>query len=194
MGGFCSCFHVPDEQQDADTSDTCFCPPCLIQNFKNKHLNQYLQSRHRNEITSPNQQQESHSNPGLVLNNAAAAAGSGAHDGASFRQHSGEPELVEQSEDVGANTKSRHGLRILVSPNKEQIVSKSSAVVLSFQHTFPSSVDREEECPTCLEEYTHENPKIIAKCGHHYHLSCIYEWMERNSNCPVCGKVMRFNE
>ncbi|KAH6762949.1 hypothetical protein C2S52_020382 [Perilla frutescens var. hirtella] len=184
MGGFCSCFHVPDEQQDADTSDTCFCPPCLIQNFKNKHLNRYLQSRQRNEITSSNQQQESPSNPG------------GPHDGASFRQHSGEPEPepVEQSEDVGANTKSRHGLRILVSPNKEQIVSKSSAVVLSFQHTFPSSVDREEECPTCLEEYTPENPKIIAKCCHHYHLSCIYEWMERNSNCPVCGKVMLFNE
>nr|AAF02127.1 unknown protein [Arabidopsis thaliana] len=52
----------------------------------------------------------------------------------------------------------------------------------------------EDVCPTCLEEYTSENPKIVTKCSHHFHLSCIYEWMERSENCPVCGKVMEFNE
>ncbi|KAF8052398.1 hypothetical protein N665_1562s0009 [Sinapis alba] len=54
--------------------------------------------------------------------------------------------------------------------------------------------DDEDVCPTCLEEYTSENPKIVTKCSHHFHLSCIYEWMERSENCPVCGKVMEFNE
>jgi hypothetical protein len=41
-----------------------------------------------------------------------------------------------------------------------------------------------------LAEYTKENPKIITKCSHHFHLGCIYEWMERSDNCPVCGKVI----
>ncbi|EOA21492.1 hypothetical protein CARUB_v10001889mg [Capsella rubella] len=54
--------------------------------------------------------------------------------------------------------------------------------------------DDEDVCPTCLEEYTSENPKIVTNCSHHFHLSCIYEWMERSENCPVCGKVMEFNE
>ncbi|CAA7018135.1 unnamed protein product [Microthlaspi erraticum] len=54
--------------------------------------------------------------------------------------------------------------------------------------------DDEDVCPTCLEEYTSENPKIVTKCSHHFHLSCIFEWMERSENCPVCGKVMEFNE
>ncbi|CAN8300045.1 unnamed protein product [Cochlearia groenlandica] len=54
--------------------------------------------------------------------------------------------------------------------------------------------DDEDVCPTCLEEYTSENPKIVTKCFHHFHLGCIYEWMERSENCPVCGKVMEFNE
>lgn len=44
--------------------------------------------------------------------------------------------------------------------------------------------------PFLLAEYTTENPKIVMKCSHHFHLGCIYEWMERSDNCPVCGKVM----
>ncbi|CAA0810288.1 RING/U-box superfamily protein [Striga hermonthica] len=62
-----------------------------------------------------------------------------------------------------------------------------------FAHINAASED-EDVCPTCLEEYTTENPKIITKCSHHFHLGCIYEWMERSDNCPVCGKVMAFDE
>ncbi|KAK4477541.1 hypothetical protein RD792_016770 [Penstemon davidsonii] len=57
-----------------------------------------------------------------------------------------------------------------------------------FAHIYTSNED-EDVCPTCLEEYTTENPKIVTKCSHHFHLGCIYEWMERSDNCPVCGKV-----
>ncbi|KAG6497455.1 hypothetical protein ZIOFF_045355 [Zingiber officinale] len=53
---------------------------------------------------------------------------------------------------------------------------------------FVVSSEDEDVCPTCLEEYTTENPKIVANCAHHFHLSCIYEWMERSDTCPVCGK------
>lgn len=54
--------------------------------------------------------------------------------------------------------------------------------------------DDEDVCPTCLEEYTLENPQIVTKCSHHFHLSCIYEWMERSDTCPICGKEMEFCE
>ncbi|KAK8919433.1 E3 ubiquitin-protein ligase [Platanthera zijinensis] len=47
----------------------------------------------------------------------------------------------------------------------------------------------DEDCPVCLEEYNPENPKIETKCSHHFHLSCIYEWMEKSESCPICGKV-----
>ncbi|KAI4311758.1 hypothetical protein MLD38_036630 [Melastoma candidum] len=50
-----------------------------------------------------------------------------------------------------------------------------------------------EECPTCLEEYDEDNPKIITKCDHHFHLGCILEWMERSDTCPVCSKEMAFS-
>ncbi|KAF8027633.1 hypothetical protein BT93_E0520 [Corymbia citriodora subsp. variegata] len=50
-----------------------------------------------------------------------------------------------------------------------------------------------EECPTCLEEYDANNPKIVTKCEHHFHLACILEWMERSDSCPVCDEEMIFN-
>ncbi|KAF3430893.1 hypothetical protein FNV43_RR25623 [Rhamnella rubrinervis] len=53
----------------------------------------------------------------------------------------------------------------------------------------PSSGD-EDVCPTCLDEYTPENPKITTQCSHHFHLGCIYEWLERSESCPICGKEM----
>ncbi|CAN6675791.1 unnamed protein product [Malus baccata var. baccata] len=43
----------------------------------------------------------------------------------------------------------------------------------------------EDECPTCLEVFS----------PLHYHLSCISEWMERSSTCPICTlRVMIFSE
>ncbi|CAN6811302.1 unnamed protein product [Brassica oleracea] len=70
--------------------------------------------------------------------------------------------------------------------------SKTIMEAGSNQGVYIVSDDDEDVCPTCLEEYTSENPKIVTKCCHHYHLSCIYEWMERSQDCPVCGKVTVF--
>ncbi|KAL5683179.1 hypothetical protein ACJX0J_009564, partial [Zea mays] len=53
---------------------------------------------------------------------------------------------------------------------------------------FCDSSDSEDDCPVCLEEYDYENPKIALQCKHNFHLSCIYEWMERSQACPVCAK------
>ncbi|XP_031394974.1 probable E3 ubiquitin-protein ligase RHB1A [Punica granatum] len=50
-----------------------------------------------------------------------------------------------------------------------------------------------EECPTCLEEYDLDNPKVLTKCEHHFHLACILEWLERSDTCPVCGQEMVFD-
>ncbi|XP_028782921.1 E3 ubiquitin-protein ligase At3g02290 [Neltuma alba] len=77
--------------------------------------------------------------------------------------------------------------------------SKSSVRLSSAKYTTGAglayaSSEEEDVCPTCLEEYTEENPRILTKCNHHFHLSCIYEWMERSESCPVCGKVMVFDE
>ena len=45
---------------------------------------------------------------------------------------------------------------------------------------------KEDECPICLEIYTAENPAIVTQCKHKFHLSCLYEWVERSDTCAVC--------
>ncbi|KAK9698567.1 hypothetical protein RND81_08G113500 [Saponaria officinalis] len=55
-------------------------------------------------------------------------------------------------------------------------------------------VIEEDDCPICLEEYTEENPKLLTKCEHHFHLCCILEWMERSEACPVCDQEVVIDE
>ncbi|XP_022757400.1 probable E3 ubiquitin-protein ligase RHB1A isoform X2 [Durio zibethinus] len=57
-----------------------------------------------------------------------------------------------------------------------------------------SMTEEEDACPICLEEYDTENPKLITKCEHHFHLSCILEWMERSETCPICDQEMNFDQ
>ncbi|KAG8366976.1 hypothetical protein BUALT_Bualt16G0024400 [Buddleja alternifolia] len=77
--------------------------------------------------------------------------------------------------------------------SKSSLKLSTAKMAPGYAHIYTSSED-EDVCPTCLEDYTSENPKIVTKCSHHFHLGCIYEWMERSDNCPVCGKVMAFDE
>ncbi|MCO5576817.1 hypothetical protein L7F22_030637 [Adiantum nelumboides] len=72
-------------------------------------------------------------------------------------------------------------------PNVSQLppLSKSGK-----SEAITSLLDDEDICPTCLDGYDEENPKIPTKCGHYFHLACILEWMERSSHCPICDKEM----
>ncbi|KAF5451636.1 hypothetical protein F2P56_026726 [Juglans regia] len=59
----------------------------------------------------------------------------------------------------------------------------------NLNETNVSSVEEEDVCPICLEEYDSENPNIITRCEHHFHLSCILEWKERSNACPICDQI-----
>lgn len=74
--------------------------------------------------------------------------------------------------------------------------SSDKALTTKFAYgpVYTTSSEDEDVCPTCLEDYTPENPKIMTRCSHHFHLGCIYEWMERSDSCPICGKEMDFCE
>ncbi|CAM8956649.1 unnamed protein product [Rhodiola kirilowii] len=80
---------------------------------------------------------------------------------------------------------------IILSESSEKALSAKLSYGLT---TIQPDEDDEDVCPTCLDNYTTENPKIITRCSHHFHLGCIYEWMERSESWPICGKEMEFCE
>ncbi|XWS46006.1 hypothetical protein CRYUN_Cryun14cG0028000 [Craigia yunnanensis] len=57
---------------------------------------------------------------------------------------------------------------------------------LRFNHEAFSSIE-DAQCSICLGEYQEKEVlRIMPKCGHNFHLSCIDIWLRKQSTCPVC--------
>ncbi|KAF5825738.1 hypothetical protein DUNSADRAFT_7254 [Dunaliella salina] len=37
-----------------------------------------------------------------------------------------------------------------------------------------------------------DNPKTFTACGHHFHVPCLFEWIERKDTCPICESKLQF--
>ena len=59
-------------------------------------------------------------------------------------------------------------------------------------------------CSPCLHSYHPspaaaciaffaDNPQVWTRCGHHFHMQCLYEWLERKETCPLCEAVIDFD-
>ncbi|XP_061967046.1 probable E3 ubiquitin-protein ligase RHB1A [Populus nigra] len=88
-------------------------------------------------------------------------------------------ETLATCEDLEELDCKTHASSFLFSPRKSDVTKFHEPV---------ASATEEDACPICLEEYDLENPKHITKCEHHFHLSCILEWMERSDICPICDQ------
>lgn len=57
---------------------------------------------------------------------------------------------------------------------------------MKFNREAFSSVEN-TQCTICLSEYQEKEVlRIMPKCGHSFHLSCIDVWLRKQSTCPVC--------
>ncbi|XP_012083488.1 RING-H2 finger protein ATL5 isoform X2 [Jatropha curcas] len=57
---------------------------------------------------------------------------------------------------------------------------------MKFSREAFSSVE-DAQCSICLGEYQEKEVlRIMPKCGHNFHLSCIDVWLRKQSTCPVC--------
>ncbi|MCO5567061.1 hypothetical protein L7F22_020746 [Adiantum nelumboides] len=53
------------------------------------------------------------------------------------------------------------------------------------QHIFSSSEDN--LCTICLSDYKEKDIlRILPRCGHAFHISCIDLWLRQHHTCPVC--------
>jgi E3 ubiquitin-protein ligase ATL10/75/76/77/78 len=48
------------------------------------------------------------------------------------------------------------------------------------------------ECMICLSEFTKdEKVRILPKCNHGFHVTCIDKWLKEHSSCPKCRQCLR---
>ncbi len=43
----------------------------------------------------------------------------------------------------------------------------------------------EMPCPKC-KFAGEECPPLEGQCGHHFHMHCVYKWLNTNEICPLC--------
>ncbi|KAK6255867.1 hypothetical protein QUC31_017560 [Theobroma cacao] len=218
MGSVCCCLHAEDFEDyvnpNSNVYRNCMCLSCFVQNF----LHVYTTLFRRGEVHSvPSSIQGTASmNSSASLDNSLSdmyrspprplpydadtryfilqrdGLVSRREKGSSHSQEESEPLRGEDdadSESLSTGDKWKgceEGSKEQHSKSSQKLSSAKAPVGIGYIY---SSTEEEDVCPTCLEEYTPENPKIVTKCSHHFHLGCIYEWMERSENCPVCGKV-----
>lgn len=46
-------------------------------------------------------------------------------------------------------------------------------------------------CAICLDE-SPAQPQWITGCGHIYHRSCLFQWLQQQTNCPECRRDLRW--
>eukprot|EP00106_Octopus_bimaculoides_P006102 XP_014773544.1 PREDICTED: E3 ubiquitin-protein ligase RNF126-B-like [Octopus bimaculoides] len=51
-------------------------------------------------------------------------------------------------------------------------------------------VDKNLQCPPCLNEFELSEQVKELGCNHQYHINCIDQWLLRHGNCPVCRKYL----
>ncbi|PKI55349.1 E3 ubiquitin-protein ligase At3g02290-like [Punica granatum] len=222
MGAVCCCMQVEEIEDylNRNSSDyrNCVCLTCFLQNFLNVYSSLFRRGDMRAipssiqgaaSITTTASLDDSFSDmyrsPPRPLPYDADPRSfrdgfvSGREKGSSHSPEESEPlrENGPESDSMcGAAVKRKeypHG----GGPKEENLKSSAKLSVAKINSELEyvySTTEDEDVCPTCLEEYTPENPRIMTKCSHHFHLGCIYEWMERSESCPVCGKVMLFDE
>ncbi|XP_072980696.1 E3 ubiquitin-protein ligase At3g02290-like [Typha angustifolia] len=220
MGSICSCLQAEDFQEHAYSNASiysrCVCLRCLIQQLIHAY-NSLFQSGGVQAV-SPSVQEtaplasvgssmcDTYRSPPRPLSYDDPRFSRLQPDGVVSRCHKSSGHLHEESQPLRTNTdievESESSTKKCIGYNydaetklrcHEFPLKQATKFTKGVTYYFPSSED-EDVCPTCLEEYIPENPRIIMQCSHHFHLGCIYEWMERSEACPVCGKKMVFSE
>lgn len=59
--------------------------------------------------------------------------------------------------------------------------------------------DADVECVICMEPFDDTNPRMPTLCGcgenkTFFHLPCLYQWLDQNSECPSCREKLTWEE
>lgn len=66
-------------------------------------------------------------------------------------------------------------------------------IINNKSHQNDDAVNKTSTCVICLEEFRDgDECKVRSKCNHIFHQTCIDDWLDDHSTCPLCrGRVRR---
>ncbi|XP_063801575.1 RING finger protein 44-like [Pseudophryne corroboree] len=80
----------------------------------------------------------------------------------------------------------RQNMPALVEEMNRQNLQSLTVDVSYFPFTIIAEDEARQSCVICLMEYEAGERVSVLPCSHKYHPSCISEWYETNSSCPLC--------
>lgn len=82
----------------------------------------------------------------------------------------------------GAETADQTAARLAVTGLKKRALRKIPMAVYGSGVNIPAT-----ECPICLGDFEEgEKVRVLPKCNHGFHVSCIDTWLMSHSSCPNC--------
>lgn len=90
-------------------------------------------------------------------------------------------ELEENNEDPSTN---HHEPWIVATAGLDEALIKSITVC---KYKKGDGLIEGTDCSVCLSEFEDdESLKLLPKCSHAFHVTCIDTWLKSHSNCPLC--------
>lgn len=84
---------------------------------------------------------------------------------------------------MGAQTAPAEEPRNSAPPTSKSILRSLPRIKVS-----KNDIEKNEsnECSICLDELVLGQPALRIPCGHLYHEDCVYDWLKKSNECPVC--------
>ncbi|KAG8489389.1 hypothetical protein CXB51_017464 [Gossypium anomalum] len=91
-------------------------------------------------------------------------------------------QLRHPAQDIEAGSQSMR------QPAGTVVIHKNNNIIIP-QETTPKEEEESgsKDCAICLEELKEgDRCRMLSKCRHVYHFSCIDRWLLKHSHCPLC--------
>lgn len=79
------------------------------------------------------------------------------------------------------------------SANGNEINEKNEIIEIPPENNVYINIETSDlVCSICCVEYANDDDICILPCNylHYYHKDCIFTWLKKNNDCPLCRKII----